>query len=162
MATGMAIGMAAIMIAPLLLVLATARAQEPMRLPVDPVALAVVGAEGGRKAEFDIEIARTGAQHMRGLMHRVDLPADRGMLFVFEREALRSFWMRDTPTPLDIVFADARGTIVRIAEGTVPFSTVPIRSGAAARFVLEVHAGTADRFAMGAGDRLVHPAVEDR
>lgn len=158
----MAAGLAAILIAAMLFALATARAQAPMRLPVDPVALVVVGAEGGRKAQFDIEIARTGAQRMRGLMHRLDLPADRGMLFVFEDEAPRSFWMQNTPTPLDIVFADANGSIVRIARETVPLSTASIRSGGAARFVLEVHAGTAERLGMGTGDRLVHPAIEDR
>ena len=135
------------------------RAQEPMRLPVDPVALQVVGVDGGTKARFDLEIARTGAQRARGLMHRTDLPGDRAMLFVFDAEAPRSFWMQNTPTSLDIIFADRGGVIVRVAERTVPFSTASIRSGAPARYVLEVHAGTAERLGIAVGDRLEHPAI---
>lgn len=135
------------------------RADEPMRLPVDAAALDVIGADGETKARFDLEIARTGAERARGLMHRTDLPEDRAMLFVFDAEAPRSFWMQNTPTSLDIIFADGAGTIVRVAERTVPSSTTPIRSGAPAQYVLEVHAGTAERLGIAAGDRLVHPAI---
>ncbi|WP_245412723.1 DUF192 domain-containing protein [Oceaniradius stylonematis] len=134
-------------------------ANEPMRLPVDPAQLSVLSAEGEVRARFDLEIARTGEQHMRGLMHRTDLPENRAMLFVFEVSGPRAFWMKDTPLPLDIVFAAADGTIVRVARDTVPFSTVPIRSGAPALYVLEVHAGTAETLGIEAGDRLVHPAI---
>ena len=142
--------------------LVPAAAETPMRLPVDAVPLVVQGPDGTGKARFDVEVARTGEQHMRGLMHRTDLPIDRGMLFVFQAETPRSFWMQNTPTPLDIVFADAGGVIVRIAQGTVPFSTVPIRSGGPAQYVLEVHAGETGRLGIGAGDRLVHPQIGRR
>ncbi|MBO6639543.1 MAG: DUF192 domain-containing protein [Roseitalea sp.] len=134
-------------------------AAEPMRLPVDPARLEVVATDGTIRGRFDLEIARTGDEHMRGLMHRTDLPADRAMLFVFEAAGQRAFWMKDTPLPLDIVFADQSGAIVRIARHTVPFSTVPVRSGAPALYVLEIHAGTAGALGMRAGDRLVHPAI---
>jgi len=136
-------------------------ADEPMRLPVDPAPLSVVAADGEVRARFDLEIARTGDEHMRGLMYRTDLPGDRAMLFVFKAVGQRAFWMKDTPLPLDIVFAAENGTIVRIARNTVPFSTVPIRSGAPALYVLEIHAGTADAFGIAAGDRLAHPAIGD-
>lgn len=136
-----------------------ALANEPMRLPVDVDRLAIVAADGAVRARFDIEIARTGDQHMRGLMYRTDLPENRAMLFVFDAAGQRAFWMKDTPTPLDIIFAAEDGTIVRVARNTVPFSTVPIRSGAPALYVLEVHAGTAEALGIEAGDRLVHPAV---
>ncbi|MCR9123823.1 MAG: DUF192 domain-containing protein [Phyllobacteriaceae bacterium] len=140
-----------------------ALANEPMRLPVDPAQLAVTSADGKERARFDLEIARTGDEHMRGLMHRTDLPADRAMLFVFDAAGQRAFWMKDTPLPLDIIFAAEDGTIVRVARDTVPFSTVPIRSGAPALYVLEVHAGTTEALGIVAGDRLVHPAIgQDR
>lgn len=134
-------------------------ANEPMRLPVDPAQLAVTSVDGEERARFDLEIARTGEEHMRGLMHRTDLPADRAMLFIFDAVGQRAFWMKDTPLPLDIIFAAEDGTIVRVARDTVPFSTVPIRSGAPALYVLEVHAGTAEARGIAAGDRLVHPAI---
>lgn len=136
-----------------------ALANEPMRLPVDPVPLTVAGADGTQKALFDIEIAASGADRSRGLMYRTDLPEDRGMLFVFDEEGPRSFWMRDTPTPLDIIFADSVGVIVRIARQTVPYSTIPIRSGGPSQYVLEVHAETTERLGIVAGDRLAHPTI---
>lgn len=139
-----------------------AHASSPMRLPVDPAPLAVIGSDDIAKARFSIEIARTGTEHSRGLMFRTDLPDDRGMLFVFPNERPRAFWMRNTPTPLDIVYADANGRIISIAANTVPFSTQPIPSDGPAQYVLELLAGTSQMLNIGVGDRLMHPAIADQ
>ncbi len=139
----------------------SAFAQEPMRLPVDAVPLVVAAPDGAERARFEVEIARTPSQHQRGLMFRTDLPRNRAMLFVFDGEAQRSFWMRNTPTPLDIIYADGQGDIVSIARDTVPFSTRSIPSGAPARYVLEVHAGLTGLLGIRPGDRLRHPATKD-
>jgi uncharacterized membrane protein (UPF0127 family) len=84
------------------------------------------------------------------------------MLFDFAEEAPRSFWMKNTLIPLDIIFAEADGDIVAIAENTTPLSEAPIASGAPARFVFEVVGGTVERIGLKPGDRLEHRRVEHR
>ncbi|MEM1378491.1 MAG: DUF192 domain-containing protein [Pseudomonadota bacterium] len=111
------------------------------------------------KAAFDVEIASTDGQRSTGLMHRRDLPGNRGMLFVFPDLAPRFFWMQNTPTALDIIYADDNGVIVSIATNTVPFSTAPIPSGAPAQYVLEVVAGTTTSQDIAVGDTLTHPVI---
>jgi len=63
------------------------------------------------------------------------------MLFIFDDEELRSFWMANTPIPLDIIFADASGRIVRIQRNTRPYSHESIQSEYPATYVVEVNAG---------------------
>lgn len=111
---------------------------------------------------FSAEIADTPAERARGLMFRTELADDHGMLFDFAEEAPRSFWMKNTLIPLDIIFAEADGDIVAIAENTTPLSEAPIPSGAPARFVFEVVGGTAERIGLKPGDRLEHRRVERR
>jgi uncharacterized membrane protein (UPF0127 family) len=95
----------------------------------------------------------------RGLMFRDRLPPDHGMLFLFADEREVSFWMKNTLIPLDLIFADASGRIVRIAERAVPLSTELIPSQAPVRAVLEVNGGTAERLHINVGDKLVYPAL---
>ena len=113
-----------------------------------------------RNAEhrFTIELARTPAEMERGLMFRDRLAPDHGMLFLYEEDRAVSFWMKNTLIPLDLIFADATGRIVQIAERAVPMSTALISSDGPVRAVLEVNGGTADRLDIAVGDRLVHPA----
>lgn len=137
---------------------ACGNAQEPMRLDVDPQKLTIVD-QTKSVAEFDIEIARTDAERSAGLMHRTDLPEDRGMLFIFDGEEQRFFWMQNTPTPLDIIYADARGTIVHIARQTTPFSTDPIPSRKPAQYAFEIHAGFSQKLGIDIGQTLKHGAI---
>ena len=106
-----------------------------------------------------IEIARTPAEMERGLMYRERLDADRGMLFLYEDDREVAFWMKNTLIPLDLIFADASGRIVAIAERAVPLSTALIPSPGPVRAVLEVNGGTARRLHIQVGDRLLHPAL---
>lgn len=108
---------------------------------------------------FTIEIARTPAEMERGLMYRDRLGADRGMLFLYEDDREVTFWMKNTLIPLDLIFADASGLIVGIAERAVPLSTQLIPSHVPVRAVLEVNGGTAERLRIHVGDRLLHPAL---
>lgn len=114
------------------------------------------------RASFDIEIAATEAQRSAGLMHRTDLPKNRGMLFVFDDVSERFFWMKNTPTPLDIIYADRIGKIVHIAENTVPFSTNAIASRFPAKFAFEIHAGLSKELGISPGDQLVHTIIEKK
>ena len=115
---------------------------------------------GGGARTFTVEIADDPMERQLGLMFRTELPRDHGMLFDFVAEGARSFWMKNTPLPLDIIYARADGTIVSIAKNTTPYSTKGIPSEGPARFVLEVNAGIADEIGLVPGDRLVHPRVQ--
>lgn len=129
----------------------------PMLLPVDPEPLVAETAGGTRS--FSIEIADTDAERSAGLMFRRTMPDDRGMLFVFETTRRVSFWMKNTPMPLDLIFIDGDGLVVAILPG-IPFSTASIGPNADARFVLEVKEGIARRNGISPGDRLRHPRID--
>ncbi|HWK37149.1 DUF192 domain-containing protein [Sphingomonas sp.] len=108
---------------------------------------------------FQAEIARTPAEQERGLMFRTDLGKDGAMIFApypadggAPREA--SFWMKNTPTPLDIIFIRADGTIATIAENTVPFSTNPIPSGEPVAAVLEIVGGRSAELGIAPDDKV--------
>jgi len=76
-----------------------------------------------------------------GLMNVHNLPEDAGMLFIFDSEAPRSFWMANTPISLDIIFVNSEMDIVRIHRNTPPYSHENIVSEAPAKYVVEVNAG---------------------
>jgi len=108
---------------------------------------------------FRVELADSAAEQTRGLMYRTDLKPDGGMLFAPyppeggpARDA--SFWMRNTPSSLDIVFIRADGTIARIAENTVPLSEAPVASGEPVAAVLEVPGGRMAELGVAEGDRV--------
>lgn len=139
-------------------VLATgcARAAGP-DAPGDPglEALEIVTASGSHR--FLVEIADDDEERARGLMFRPPLPDDRGMLFQFPDESERSFWMRNTPSSLDIIYIAGDGRIVSIAANTTPYSEAGIPSYGPARGVLEVRAGRAAEIGARPGDQVRHP-----
>jgi uncharacterized membrane protein (UPF0127 family) len=77
----------------------------------------------------------------QGLMDIQNLPADKGMLFIFEENKTRGFWMANTPLPLDIIFVNSDKQIVRIHHNTEPFSQKSLKSGKPAQYVIETNAG---------------------
>lgn len=109
----------------------------------------------GASHTFAVEVAATEDTRRRGLMLRKTLAADAGMLFDFGRERRIAMWMKDTPLPLDMLFADARGRVLRVVADTEPFSLEVIPSGRPARYVLELNAGTAAARGITPGARLV-------
>lgn len=94
-------------------------------------------------AQFSVEIADTEAERARGLMQRAQMPATHGMLFVYPNPRPVAFWMHDTLIPLDMLFIDAQGMVVRIHENARPLDETPIPSGAPVQFVLEINGGEA-------------------
>jgi uncharacterized protein len=106
---------------------------------------------------FAVEMALTPEEQAKGLMFRRELPEGQGMLFDFQHEQPATFWMKNTYVPLDMIFIRADGTILRIAENTVPLSEALVPSGGPVRAVLEVVAGTARRLGIAPGDRVAHP-----
>ena len=77
---------------------------------------------------FQVWIAADDASRELGLMHVRDLPADRGMLFLFERPQYVAFWMKDTFVSLDLVFIGPDGVVVNIREHATPHSLEAIES----------------------------------
>jgi uncharacterized membrane protein (UPF0127 family) len=111
---------------------------------------------------FSVEMATTEEEKATGLMYRKELPDGKGMLFDFSPEQEVSMWMKNTYIPLDMIFIRADGRIIRIAENTEPLSTKIIPSRGLAKGVLEVIAGTAQRYGIAPGDRVAHPLFNSR
>lgn len=106
---------------------------------------------------FSVEIADTSEKQALGLMFRDSMPADEGMIFIFPNEAPRSFWMKNTRIPLDIMYFDKNLKLVSISADTPPcrVSRCPsYPSVAPAQYVLELNAGMAARLGVGVGDTL--------
>jgi uncharacterized membrane protein (UPF0127 family) len=134
---------------------AASAGNEAARAPLTEV---TVASATGRHV-FRVELANTVEAQQRGLMYRTDIPKDGGMLFApyppeggGPREA--SFWMKNTPSPLDIIFIRADGTIARIAENTVPFSEAQVPSGEPVAAVLELNGGRSAELGIAEGDKV--------
>lgn len=111
---------------------------------------------GGER--FKVEIADTQQKQALGLMFRDSMPSDEGMIFIFPNEAPRSFWMKNTRIPLDIMYFDKDLKMVSISADTPPcrVSRCPsYPSSKPAMYVLELNAGTASELGVGPGDTLV-------
>jgi hypothetical protein len=121
--------------------------------------LTVMTASGSHA--FWVEVARTAVEQQQGLMFRTSLPADHGMLFLFEAEVPIRMWMKNTYIPLDMIFISSKGNVVSVHENAKPWSESVISSGKPARGVLEVNAGTAERIGIEKGSLIRHPAFVD-
>jgi len=104
---------------------------------------------------FMLEVANTPELRRRGLMGRRTLDPDRGMLFVWPDNALRLFWMKDTPLPLDILFFDAGGYLVHQHRQAQPLSEESISSLVPVKYVVELLGGEAQRRQMGLSSQLL-------
>ena len=103
-----------------------------------------------------LEIAADDSSRARGLMQRGSLPDKSGMLFIFDTNEPRSFWMANTPLSLDIIYVNEALEIVKIAKYTKPFSPDHVESGAPAKYVIEVSAGFCDTYGILAADRVTY------
>lgn len=115
--------------------------------------------ENKEKATLRVEIARTPQEQSQGLMQRTSLEEGSGMLFVFEDSAVRTFWMKQTLLPLDILFFDSDGSFVSRAS-MVPCTADPCpltSSVFPAAFALEVNAGEPLTRRVSEGWRLALP-----
>ena len=126
-------------------------------LPTDAAQLVITASKG--EIPLSIEIADDTNEQQRGLMFRERLPDGHGMLFVFEATRQANFWMKDTPSALDIVFAGEDGRIITIKRGE-PLSEALVSGEGDVRFVLELAAGEALRLGLAPGDQFRHPVVD--
>ena len=114
-----------------------------------------------RGEQFVVEIADDEKEQARGLMFRDSMPADRGMLFLFDKEMPQAFWMMNTKIPLDILYFDSDWTLVGWSLNTPPcaqgsqFNRCPsYPSRAPAQYVLELNGGIAEKLGVQLGDKL--------
>jgi uncharacterized membrane protein (UPF0127 family) len=114
----------------------------------------VIITRDGTAHEFSVEMATTSDQQTVGLMFRPTVPANGGMLFDWGMARDSQMWMRNTISPLDMVFINADGTIRSIAENTVPESLAVIDSRGPVRATLELAAGTTARLNVRVGDKV--------
>ena len=106
---------------------------------------------------FDVEIADTEPARERGLMFRESMPADHGMLFLFDDNAVRTFWMKNCRMPLDILYFDEKYKLVSVQQRVPACRSEPCPvypSEGAAKYVLELNAGVADKLGVKPGDAI--------
>lgn len=154
------------------------RADEPPRAPEPAPRVAAAEAEaeaeadvsgpavvfrprGRPEARVAVEVARTQRQTQRGLMYREHLPPDAGMLFLFARPRVQSFWMKNTLIALDMIFVSSEMVVVGVVENAEP-STTKSRTvpGVVSQFVVEVNAGWAREHGIAAGVPVEFVGVE--
>jgi hypothetical protein len=95
---------------------------------------------------INLEIADTPKKRERGLMFRKSLPKLQGMLFIFEKEDIHPFWMKNTLIPLDMIFIDRNLKVVGIIKHAKPNTLTPRIVKAPSKYVIEVRAGFAKKY----------------
>lgn len=135
--------------------------QEPDRIETPAVEFKKEGEiyltrpSGDTIRNLDVEIADTDYERQTGLMNRHSMEEDQGMIFIFEDEAQRGFYMKNTYIPLDLLFFGSNKKIVSIHENAEPMNEETIPSGAPAQYVLEINAGLAQLWTLQVGDSLI-------
>lgn len=105
--------------------------------------------------QLDVEIADEDWEISQGLMYRSKMASNAGMLFIFPDVEERSFWMKNTIIPLDIIFVGPDKRIVTIQKYTTPFSEQSVPSYKPAQYVVEVNAGYSDANGLKEGDLVL-------
>jgi uncharacterized membrane protein (UPF0127 family) len=93
--------------------------------------------------QVEVELARDEASRERGLMYRTSMPDAQGMLFSWDSESPRTFWMRNTCIPLDMLYIDKDGIIAGILEQVPTLNDAPRGIPCPVAHVLELNAGYA-------------------
>lgn len=121
------------------------------KLPVKEVK---IKCQNGNEFTVSAEIAQKTEDRNHGFMGRKVIPEGTGMLFVFERDQILSFWMKNTPHPLSIAFIDSKGKIRNIYDMT-PYSLASIKSTVSVRYALEVPQGWFKKNGITEGDTCI-------
>lgn len=103
---------------------------------------------------LDIEIADTDYDIQTGLMYRNTMANNQGMLFIFDDEKPRSFYMKNTRIPLDLIYIAKNKKIVSFQKNAKPFDESSLPSNAPAKYVLEINAGLVDDWKVNVGDSI--------
>lgn len=144
--------------AALVLALALAAGSAAAAEGCQPGEVALRGPAG--QARFRVELAATEQDRERGLMDRRAMAADAGMLFVYDRPVHARFWMKDTLIPLDMIFVDPAGRVLRVAADARPMDETIIDGGPGVQFVLEINGGLAAQLGIAPGSQMQSPALD--
>lgn len=106
---------------------------------------------GTEKIGFRVEVAATREEQAKGLMFRTELGPQEGMIFPYDGSTAQSFWMKNTPLPLDIIFIGPDHRISNIGSG-IPYSLEPVYSVGSVLGVLELAGGRAAQLGIEPGD----------
>jgi uncharacterized membrane protein (UPF0127 family) len=110
--------------------------------------------DSGPQSSVRVSLARTERETSRGLMYVQNLPPDDGMLFIFNDETVRTFWMKNTLIPLDMIFIRSDMTVAGVVANAKPLTTSMQTVGKESRFVLEVNGGWASHHGVTDGTRM--------
>ena len=103
---------------------------------------------------IEVEFAKNDEERALGLMYRSSMDEHQGMWFIFPEEAPRSFYMRNTEIPLDIIYLDKDKKVVSIAKNAHPYDETSLPSEKPAMYVLEINGGLSDKWGIEKGDRM--------
>jgi uncharacterized membrane protein (UPF0127 family) len=134
---------------------ATAAKPGPLPLSAFPREEIVVETRGARRYQYQAWRADRPDTRAQGLMFVEKMGEDQAMIFVYEPPQRVGMWMKNTLIPLDMLFVDERGCIVKVHERAVPGSTETISSGAPVVLVVELAGGTSTALGIAAGDRVL-------
>lgn len=104
--------------------------------------------------KLNIEIADDDYQTETGLMYRKSMEDSQGLLFIFPDSQYRTFYMRNTQIPLDIIYIDENRTILNIQKNAKPFDETSLPSEGPAKYVLEINAGLSTEWHLEKGDKI--------
>ena len=105
---------------------------------------------------YRVEVADNQRLKSIGLMYRSSLPANQGMLLLNEKPRQLNIWMKNTFIPLDIIYIDTNGYIVKIVENAQTESTKVMPSDGRVQAVLELNAGQVQKRDIAVGDRVTY------
>jgi uncharacterized membrane protein (UPF0127 family) len=117
---------------------------------------------GAAPVKINVEFAKTPEEWQKGLMNRSSLPKNSGMLFIFPDEKNRDFWMKNVLIPLDVIFISSKGRVNEITTLN-PCQETEIcqsyNSKTPAQYVLEINAGSTEKWKIIEGDILEIPKM---
>lgn len=114
----------------------------------------LIKASGDTIRKLDIEFAENDYEHQTGLMYRESMEEDQGMLFIYNSERIRNFYMKNTYIPLDIIYYRADSTLVSIQKNATPRDETSLPSEGPAQYILEINGGLSDTWGLEKDDRI--------
>ncbi len=109
---------------------------------------------GNKTIKLNVEIAKTEDERQMGLMYRDSLCKTCGMIFEFDEESIKYFWMKNTKIPLDMIFINKNKQIVGFVKNTTPYSEKSCYVERKSTYVLEVNSGFVDENKIKIGDYI--------
>lgn len=135
----------------------TQAGDSPLPLSAFPRERIAVETRSARRHVFEAWRAETPEERAQGLMFVPSLRPEQAMIFVYEPPQPVTMWMKNTLVPLDMLFVDDGGCVVKVHQRARPGDLTSISAGAPVVLVVELAGGTAATLGLAAGDRVVRP-----